>query len=285
MKTFAEFQEGVAALAVGGSKVVPALMTGIGAAGMIMQSRKKKDSPVPRDDQGMPDPLARLGRKAKVTLKKGMKDFKKEVKRSAKDISKGLKAGKDIERTSATGRINVVQQELQKKAASGDKNAKEMLKKFGKRFKENIRRNRNMDEGVTALAVGGSKVVPALMTGIGAVGTIMQARKYKTRNNPSGRDGIKRKDKREIGNMEKRLEGDRNNDMIIAKPGEAKKQNKLIDKYIQTRKEEVMAAPTNNVGDGKIAGTVEAGDNPPVKKKKRYIYGGTGSRKMWMTKK
>jgi len=49
-----------------------------------------------------------------------------------------------------------------------------------------------------------------------------------------------------------------------------------------------MAAPTNNVGDGKIAGTVEAGDDPPVKKKKkkgkkkRYIYGGRGSRKMWM---
>ena len=46
--------------------------------------------------------------------------------------------------------------------------------------------------------------------------------------------------------------------------------------------EDAMASPTNNVGDGKIAGTVEAGDNPPVKKKKRYIYGGRGSRKMWM---
>ena len=46
--------------------------------------------------------------------------------------------------------------------------------------------------------------------------------------------------------------------------------------------EDAMASPTNNVGDGKIAGTVEAGDNPPVKKKKRYIYGGRGSRKNWM---
>ena len=44
-------------------------------------------------------------------------------------------------------------------------------------------------------------------------------------------------------------------------------------------------APTNNVGGGQIAGTVEAGDNPPVKKKKRYIYGGRGSRKMWMNNK
>ena len=44
--------------------------------------------------------------------------------------------------------------------------------------------------------------------------------------------------------------------------------------------EEAMAAPTNSVGGGRIAGTVEAGDNPPVKKKKRYIYQ-RGLRKNW----
>ena len=50
--------------------------------------------------------------------------------------------------------------------------------------------------------------------------------------------------------------------------------------------EEVMAAPTNSVGGGQIAGTVEAGDDPPVKKKKKtYAYGGRGSRKMWMSNK
>jgi len=63
--------------------------------------------------------------------------------------------------------------------------------------------------------------------------------------------------------------------------------------------EEAMAAPTNSVGGGQIAGTVEAGDDPPVKKKnkrgsgmksrkkkkkKTYAYGGTGSRKMWLAK-
>ena len=47
--------------------------------------------------------------------------------------------------------------------------------------------------------------------------------------------------------------------------------------------EEMMAAPTNNVGGGQIAGTVEAGDDPPVKKRKRKIIGlGRGSRKRWM---
>ena len=51
-----------------------------------------------------------------------------------------------------------------------------------------------------------------------------------------------------------------------------------IDKIInivRNLREEAMVAPTNNVGSGKIAGTKEAGDNPPVRKrKKRYIYGG-----------
>ena len=79
------------------------------------------------------------------------------------------------------------------------------------------------------------------------------------------------------------------------KEGEVKKSQEMLDKlnnpnYFDKimrniRKEEAMAAPTNNVGGGQIAGTVEAGDNPPVKKKKRYIYGGTGSRKMWMNNK
>ena len=79
------------------------------------------------------------------------------------------------------------------------------------------------------------------------------------------------------------------------KEGEVKKSQEMLDKlnnpnYFDKimrniRKEEAMAAPTNNVGSGQIAGTVEAGDNPPVKKKKRYIYGGTGSRKMWMNNK
>ena len=39
--------------------------------------------------------------------------------------------------------------------------------------------------------------------------------------------------------------------------------------FIQFYEEAMAMAPTNNVGDGKIAGTVEAGDDPPVKKKKK----------------
>jgi hypothetical protein len=65
--------------------------------------------------------------------------------------------------------------------------------------------------------------------------------------------------------------------------------DKIIDIIRNQKLNEMMGAgavsgPTNNVGDGKIAGTVQAGDDPPVykKKKKKYIYAGRGSRKNWM---
>ena len=58
-----------------------------------------------------------------------------------------------------------------------------------------------------------------------------------------------------------------------------KKENleKIIDKI-----RSLYEQPTNNVGGGQIAGTVEAGDDPPVrlKKKKKYIYM-KGIRKTW----
>ena len=38
--------------------------------------------------------------------------------------------------------------------------------------------------------------------------------------------------------------------------------------------------PVNNIGSGNIAGSVEAGDDPPVRKKKKYIYQ-KGIRKIW----
>ena len=57
-------------------------------------------------------------------------------------------------------------------------------------------------------------------------------------------------------------------------------------KQKKVNEDAAMAAPTNSVGGGQIAGTIEAGDNPPVKKKKKtYAYGGRGSRKMWMNNK
>ena len=57
------------------------------------------------------------------------------------------------------------------------------------------------------------------------------------------------------------------------------KKNPLIKKEEMA----VGAVPTNNASSGNIAGLPP--DQPPVKKKKRYIYGGHGSRKMWLANK
>ena len=50
--------------------------------------------------------------------------------------------------------------------------------------------------------------------------------------------------------------------------------DKIIDIMRNQKLNEMMGAgavsgPTNNVGDGKIAGTVEAGDDPPVRRRKK----------------
>ena len=60
---------------------------------------------------------------------------------------------------------------------------------------------------------------------------------------------------------------------------ERKKIDRIIN-IIRTHLHEEM--PTMAMGHGKIAGSVEAGDNPPVKKKKKYVYAGRGSRKYWL---
>ena len=62
--------------------------------------------------------------------------------------------------------------------------------------------------------------------------------------------------------------------------------DKIID-IVRNLREEVVASapgPTMSMSKGGIAGSVEAGDDPPVRKKKRYIYGGKNSRKMWLQK-
>jgi len=55
--------------------------------------------------------------------------------------------------------------------------------------------------------------------------------------------------------------------------------DRIID-IVRTLKEE--GGPTISMAHGQIAGSVEAGDDPPVRKKKKYIYAGKGSRKQWM---
>lgn len=61
--------------------------------------------------------------------------------------------------------------------------------------------------------------------------------------------------------------------------------DKRLDKVITLIREMMGAGavggPTNRISGGKIAGTKEAGDDPPVRKKKKYIYQ-RNTRKNWM---
>ena len=98
------------------------------------------------------------------------------------------------------------------------------------------------------------------------------------------------KDKKKSGIDPRILEKFPNKDPL--KPGDykwLKKQSVPLDTAMKT--EEAMAAPTNNASSDNIAGLPP--DDPPVKKnkrgsgmknrkKKKYAYGGKGSRKMWM---
>ena len=57
----------------------------------------------------------------------------------------------------------------------------------------------------------------------------------------------------------------------------------LFERLKQIREEGVAGAnvPTNSMASGKIAGSAEAGDDPPVRRKrKKYIYQ-KGLRKIW----
>ena len=56
-----------------------------------------------------------------------------------------------------------------------------------------------------------------------------------------------------------------------------------IDRIIEKVRSYLYEEPVNSVGGGYIAGTAEAGDDPPVRRKKKYIYQ-KGVRKLWMTK-
>ena len=205
----------------------------------------------------------------------------------------------------------------------------------------NDRQLKMTNEGVASLAIkGGSKLIPALMTGIGAAGTIMQATKKDNDDVIKPKSGEVKKTKKLIdvykktGKKIKPKEGEvtKQRELVskaekqITKPkkGEKKEASKTIKDFLKARKiegrtmmknkedmelmkkgpgdlvpkarrdylknllknlrkEEVAIA--NSMSGGGIAGSVEAGDEPPVnKKKKTYAYGGRGSRKMWMSK-
>ena len=154
-----------------------------------------------------------------------------------------------------------------------------------------------------------AKFSTAVPVGLAGAAMLQAKRKYRTRLNP----GV-RSTGRKLSDAEKKIydKSQRDTDQKVTdqKPRD-KVVKKILDRNAKKNQErmkipnriqsdrrrllrgiakgEVMLdqfTPTNNVGGGQIAGTVEAGDNPPVKKKKKtYAYGGRGSRKMWMNNK
>ncbi len=57
--------------------------------------------------------------------------------------------------------------------------------------------------------------------------------------------------------------------------------DKIINYFHLIKEEGMVVGPTNSLAGGKIAGTAEAGDSPPVRGKKN-IYMGLGSRAKWL---
>ena len=239
MKTFNQFQEGVASLAIkGGSKLIPALMTGIGAAGTIMQSKKKdKDVNItPRGLKNLENAVFRgkTGRKLDGEILK-----RREQKEKMKGPFADTPSAEELRKAKLTGKlIKPKQGEVTKQRELVSKAEKEITKPKKGEKKE------------------------ALKT----IKDFLKARKIE------GRTMMKNKE-----------------DMEIMKKGPGDLVPKARRDYLKNllknlRKEEVAIA--NSMSGGGIAGSVEAGDEPPVKKKKKtYAYGGTGSRKMWMNNK
>ena len=270
MKTFSEFQEGVASLAIkGGSKLIPALVTGIGAAGTIMQSKKKdKDVNItPRGLKNLENAVFRgkTGRKLDGEILK-----RREQKKAMKGPFADTPSAEELRKAKLTGQlIKPKQGEVEKTKELIDKykkTSKTIKPKEGEitKQKELIRK---AEKEITKPKKGEKKKASK------TVKDFLKARKIE------GRTAMRLKQDDELAT---KGPGDQ-------LPGARRDYLKNLLKNLRKKDlkiEEVMAAPTNNVGGGQIAGTVEAGDDPPKKKKKKkkktYAYGGRGSRKMWM---
>ena len=291
MKTFSEFQEGVASLAVkGGSKLIPALVTGIGAAGTYLQSKGKFGKDAPQTRKGLknivknvdknklePDTASEreeLVAKSDPNLKKldkidkaqdnAIKFLKKQgVNLSAKPPFADTPSAEELRKAKLTGKLIKPKQGESKKT-------EKLIDKYKKEDEVSKQREliRNTEKQITKPKKGEKK--EALKT----LKDFLKARKIE------GRTMMRIKQDADIS---KKGPGDQLPD--------ARRDylNKLLKNL---RKEEVAIA--NSMGGGGIAGSVEAGDEPPVRrnkrgsgmknrKKKKYAYGGRGSRKMWMT--
>ena len=251
MKTFSEFQEGVASLAIkGGSKLIPALMTGIGAAGTIMQSKKKdKDVNItPRGLKNLENAVFRgkTGRKLDGEILK-----RREQKKAMKGPFADTPSAEELRKAKLTGQlIKPKQGEVEKTKKLIDKykkTSKTIKPKEGEitKQKELIRK---AEKEITKPKKGEKKKAKKV------IDTFKKVRKIE------GKTMMRIKQDAEIS---KKGPGDQ-------VPGARRDYLKNLLKNLRIknlRKEEVAIA--NSMSGGGIAGSVEAGHEPPVNKRKK----------------
>ena len=153
MKTYKQFQENVASLALrkGSKFLLPALMTGIGAAGTLYQATKG-------DGESNFENLRKQQQAGKgdKLKKKSEEDAEKpstreKIKNALVDAGlsyrKGLSAGKDVEKTSSTGIIGSASDEFREKEGKSPADfVRELLKKQGKEYKRQRIKNKRIDK-------------------------------------------------------------------------------------------------------------------------------------------
>ena len=164
---------------------------------------------------------------------------------------------------------------------------------------------KQFQEGAAALKVG-SKLLPKLMIGIGAGGTLFKASEYvKKKFRPKEEDKAgefwddvpdNSKDKTKTPPAQPEMRDDINTPLVDKETkfgGHGKKIDAKTRKRMNAPEDQFNSynplgeeAPTNSTGPnvpgtGDDSSTVVVNNN----KKKRYIYGGRGSRKMWMNNK
>ena len=271
MKTFSEFQEGVASLAVkGGSKLIPALVTGIGAAGTYLQSKGKFGKDAPQTRKGLknivknvdknklePDTASEreeLVAKSDPNLKKldkidkaqdnAIKFLKKRgVNLSAKPPFADTPSAEELRKAKLTGKLIKPKQGESKKT-------EKLIDKYKKEDEVSKQREliRNTEKQITKPKKGEKK--EALKT----LKDFLKARKIE------GRTMMRIKQDADIS---KKGPGDQ-------VPGARRDYLKNLLKNLRIknlRKEEVALA--NSMSGGGIAGSVEAGHEPPVNKRKK----------------
>ena len=254
MKTFNQFQEGVASLSIKcGSKLLRKLMTGIGAVGTIMQAKKR----IPKDKSKLAD----------MAREKGLDLTNPADRRKANSL---VRQNQMKNKKNNPDGVNLKTSQVIKPKKNEAKKTKKLIDKYKKTAKVikpkegEIAKQRELlsklEKRITKPKKGEKKKASK------TVKNFLKARKKE------GETMYKLKQDAEIADKGP-------GDLLPA----AKKT--YLDKLLRNlRKEEVMAAPTNSTGPA-VPGTGDDSSTVVVKKKKRYIYGGRGSRKMWMTNK